>query len=285
MSFQSFTAKHLGGVIHLVDKCEDIETRNKYPIKSSNDVAPTFRPQLRAHLMATKLTNDTRENSFQQVRRKKPLAGFEKSNTKTSFGESLILSNKNPNRNQMKSKRKKIKLQERIGNGGSSSKNSIRRMDTDAANIDYMDEDETMPDDLDFFDARTRKKWNLCKRRASQKERKIDDNPSDLGLPVFEHFPILQLNKNKGSDEKYQRNFDLECQQLVQKFVAEKSSYMNRNVKHSGKKKASMPLLTPKYDKRPVSGPITRKKEKTILNDQLRKQIQLQDLHSNSPTE
>ena len=268
----------------MIDKCEDIETRNKYPIKSSNDVAPTFRPQLRVHLMATKLTNDTRENSFQQVRRKKPLAGFEKSNTKTSFGESLILSNKNPNRNQMKSKRKKIKLQERIGNGGSSSKNSIRRMDIDAANIDYVDEDETMPDNLDFFDARTRKKWNLCKRRASQKERKIDDNPSDLGLPVFEHFPILQL-KNKGSDEKYQRNFDLECQQLVQKFVAEKSSYVNRNIKNPGKKKESMSLLTPKYDKRPVSGPITRKKEKTILNDQLRKQIQLQDLHSNSPTE
>ena len=261
-----------------MDKCEDIEARNRYPIKSSNDIVPTFRPQLRVHLMATKLSNDTSENSFQQVRRKKPLAGFETNDKRSNFNGSL--KNKKVNRNKLTPARKKIKLQERIGNGGGSTKNSIRRMDTDITDIDYVDEDE---ESVDFFDARTRKKWNLCKRRASQKERKIDDNPSDLGLPVFEHFPIRELGKD--SNEKSQRSFDLECQKLVQKFVAEKSSNVKNNQKEQKNKQTSMPLLTPRYDERPVTSSISRKKENTILNDQLRKQIQLQDLHSNTPIE
>ena len=267
----------------MVDKCEDVGERDKYPIKSSHDVVPTFRPQLRVHLMATKLSNDTGENSS-TIRMKKPLIGFgtthTKYNSKSSFGESLIFSNKKPNKNKVTPKRKKIKLQERVGNGGSSTKNSIRRMDTDATNLDYVD-DEKSPSDIDFFDARTRKKWNLCKRKASQKERKIDDNPSDLGLPVFEHFPIRELGKH--SEENSKRNLDLECRKLVQRFVAEKSSFPGKSNRESGKKKAPLPMLTPKLDRGSTPSSFTRMKGKTILNDELRKQIELQDLQLNTP--
>ena len=268
----------------MVDKCEDVDEGDKYPIKSPHDVVPTFRPQLRVHLMATKLSNDTKENSS-TVRMKKPLVGFgttdKKYNSKSSFGESLIFSNKNTNKNKLTSKRKKISLQERRGNGGSSSKNSIRRMDTDATNLDYVD-DERSQSDIDFFDARTRKKWNLCKRRASQKERKIDDNPRELGLPVFEHFPIRELGKN--SDDNSKRNLDLECRELVQRFVAEKSSFPGKSNRKSGKKAAPLPMLTPKLDRGSSPSSFTRMKGKTILNDELRKQIELQDLQLNTPT-
>ena len=269
----------------MVDKCEDIEpkARNKYPMKSPHDVVPTFRPQLRVHLMNTKLSNDTSEGSPQQVRRKKPLVGLDtlnnKSRGKSSFGESFIL-NKNQNRSKLTPKRKKIKLQERIGNGGSSPKNSVRRMDTDATSLDYVD--EVHNSDIDFFDARTRKKWNLCKRRASQKERKIDDNPTDTGMPEFEHFPIRELNK--ANDENSEKNLDLECQQLVQRFVAEKSSHAERS-KRPKKKKTSLPLLTPDFKSESFPTSINRNTKKTIINEQLRQQIQLQDIYSNTPIE
>ena len=270
----------------MVDNCDDVEpnARNKYPIKSSHDVVPTFRPQLRVHLMNTKLSNDTSEDSPQQVRRKKPLAGFDlsdkKSSIKSSYGESLIFSNKKQNRGKLTPKRKKIKLQERIGNGGKAPKNSIRRMDTDATNLDYVD--DVTSSDLDFFDARTRKKWNLCKRKASQKERKIDDNASNTGMPVFEHFPIRELNK--ALDQNSEKNLDVECQQLVQRFVAEKSSNLGRS-KRPKKKTAPLPILTPDYNSESLPSSSNRNTKKTIVNDQLRQQIQLQDLYSNTPIE
>ena len=281
----------MGGVIHLIDECiEKEEQANQYPFKYSHDPLPTFRPQLGTHLMATKISNGTKANTSKkgvssssnpraQIRKKKPIQRHDISvkhnGGHTSFGDSLIFANKKHSKN--KSSAKTIKLQERIGNGEGSVKNSIRRMDSNISDLEYVDNTQT---DIDFFDAKTRQKWNQCKRRASQKERKIDDNPSDSGMPVFEHFPIRELTKDD-LDVNSQKNFDRECQKLVQSFVNRKSVRPD-----SGKTPNSKPVLLPRLpiNRQPSSSSVNKnlKKSSTILNDQLRQQIQLQDLHSNN---
>jgi hypothetical protein len=281
----------LGGVIHLIDECiEKEEQANQYQSKYSHDPLPTFRPQLGTHLMATKISNGTKANTSKnvmssssnprtQIRKKKPIHRHDISakhnGGHTSFGDSLIFANKKQSKN--KSSAKTIKLQERIGNGEGSVKNSIRRMDSNISDLEYVDNTQT---DIDFFDAKTRQKWNQCKRRASQKERKIDDNPSDSGMPVFEHFPIRELTKDD-LDVNSQKNFDRECQKLVQSFVNRKSVRPG-----NGKTPNSKPVLLPRLpiNRQPSSPSVNKnlKKSSTILNDQLRQQIQLQDLHSNN---
>ena len=285
--FQSFTAKHLGGVIHLVDKCDEKDTQNKgrYPLKS--DLVPTFRPQLGAHLMATKIANttqpnDTRRNASptlkprNEIRRKRPRRKHNE--VETPILESSILGDSssflNNKRHRNNHPKETIHLQERLGNGGSSS-NDLRRMDSDIADIEYVDNNEP---EIDFFDAQTRKQWNQCKARASQKERRIDTNPSNSGLPVFEHFPIRALNKEL--DEKSQRNFDMECKKLVQRFVAKKSSRkgIQKPSGNNGKLTTEYKSYSSNTKTKTIDRPV-------IINDALRKQIQLQDMYSNSPDE
>ena len=95
-------------------------------------------------------------------------------------------------------------------------------MDSAPTNIEYVDTaGGDTATEMDFFDAKTRKLWNQCKNKASQKERKIDDTSSNLGLPEFEHFPIRILKKDL--DDNSQKSFDLQCRELVQKFVKNKS--------------------------------------------------------------
>ena len=101
-------------------------------------------------------------------------------------------------------------------------------------------------------------------------------------MPEFEHFPIRELNK--ANDQNSEKNLDLECQQLVQRFVAEKSSHAERS-KRPKKKKTSLPLLTPDFKSESFPTSINRNTKKTIINEQLRQQIQLQDIYSNTPIE
>ena len=138
----------MGGVIHLIDECnEKEEETNQYPSKYSHDFLPTFRPQLGKHLMATKIANGTKTNTSQksissssnyrtQIRKKKPIQRQTDISERHNggFGDSLIFTNKKQSKN--KNSVKKIKLQERIGNGEGSLKNNIRRMDSNISDLD-----------------------------------------------------------------------------------------------------------------------------------------------------
>jgi hypothetical protein len=179
--YQSFTAAHLGGVIHLVDICDNsVSKSNQQPSKSSREVGPTFRPQLGTHLMATKISNATSEktqrrnsspfqNSRNQIRKKMPISRH--GNGNKSSGPNLLKNNK---QKRNKTPREKVRLQERVGNRGSNV-NNIRRMDSAPTNIEYVDTaGGDTATEMDFFDAKTRKLWNQCKNKASQKERKIE---------------------------------------------------------------------------------------------------------------
>ena len=247
---------------------------------------PTFRPQLGTHLMATKISNATSEktqrrnsspfqNSRNQIRKKMPISRH--GNGNKSSGPNFLKNNK---QKRNKTPREKLRLQERVGNRGSNV-NNIRRMDSAPTNIEYVDTaGGDTATEMDFFDAKTRKLWNQCKNKASQKERKIDDTSSNLGLPVFEHFPIRTLKKDE-LDINSQKNFDRECQKLVQSFVKQKSVKFGQNKAPNNK-----PVLMPRLPIHRQSSSLSVSKEpiksSTILNDQLRQQIQLQDLHSNN---
>ena len=241
--------------------------------------------------MATKISNATSEktqrrnsspfqNSRNQIRKKMPISRH--GNGNKSSGPNLLKNNK---QKRNKTPREKVRLQERVGNRGSNV-NNIRRMDSAPTNIEYVDTaGGDTATEMDFFDAKTRKLWNQCKNKASQKERKIDDTSSKLGLPVFEHFPIRKLKKDL--DNNSQKSFDLQCRELVQKFVKNKSLAQitgNQKAISATRDSISIDLMAPRErSSAPTSPKATPQKSSTILNDELRKQILLQDMYINDP--
>ena len=235
----------MGGVIHLVDKCPPTSKKhasiNLQPT-SQNKVTPTFRPQLSSHLISTKISSSSSAGS-NRLQKKRPtlrqrgkdqpnrmLVNRGKQNPRKRvqiLGKTSKVSSKGGSNSMIKINQllhNNIQMQERIGDnvesaGGNYAAN--RRMSNGAdEDYDYVDS-MVEPDDVDFFDADTRQKWNFCKQRASQKQRKIDNDSGNLGLPTFEHFPIRELQK-KNEDKNTKMRLDQECRQLVQQFVAGK---------------------------------------------------------------
>ena len=209
-------AKHLGGVIHLVDHCtENPADTSRYHTKSINDIAPTFRPQLSSHLLSTKTSNPSNISASQH----QPTSALDRVKKKRSKKPTRkILGAKNQSNNLQ---RHKSKLDGSVVN---QNRYSNRRMDYETENYDYMDESN---EEVDYFDEQTREKLNKCKAIVAKKERKIDGSPSDLGLPTFEHFPIRKLKKDV--DEMSQRSTDQECREMVQRFVNRKMIKSTKN--------------------------------------------------------